>query len=152
MEAMHQLDLPRTYATIINCGAFAFDLYPPNFDERSWLAWLPDHKPDLPQPSSSPPGRREAADGTVLEMRYRQVAFNPLDQTYTAELRVEHFEGDRLIACEEHGLTAQIYFKSEVLLMLKSAGFHDVQITGGLEDRAPRPWEDERLMLVAIRS
>lgn len=177
-QAMHELDLPRRYRTIVNCGAFglggsreedleglrrihahlepggafALDLHLPNVgNDRAWLAWLERHRPELPRRWPSRSDRREAADGTTLELRSRQLAFDPLEQTYTAELRVDHLDGDRLIAREEYPLTVQIYFKSEVLLMLKSAGFGDVEVTAGFEERAPHPWEDDRLMIVARR-
>jgi len=177
-QAMHELELPRTYRTIINCGAFglggsraddleglrrihahlepggafAMDLYLPNFDERSWRAWLPDHRPELPRPWRPRSERRQAADGTTLELHSRQVAFDPLEQCYTADLRVGHFDGERLIAREEYRLTSQIYLKSEVVLMLETAGFGEVEaVAAGPDHRPPRPWEDERLILVARR-
>lgn len=177
-QAMHELDLPRTYRTIVNCGAFglgggreedleglrrihrhlepggafAFDHYLPNFDERAWLAWLPEHRPEMPRRWPTKADRREAADGTVLELRSRRVAFDPLGQSYTAELRVDHLNGDELIAREEYSLTGQIYLQPELLLMLKVAGFSDVRVTAGFENRAPRPWEDGYLTFVALRS
>lgn len=173
-QAMHELDLPRKYRTILCCGAFGlggsreddleglrrihahlapegafvFDHYLPNFDERAWLAWLPEHRPEMPRRWSRP-DRRQAADGTFLELSARHVAFDPLAQNRTSEIRIDHLNGDALIAREEYALTAQIYFLPELLLMLESAGFGDVEVHAGFEERPPRPWEDGYVTLIA---
>ena len=36
--------------------------------------------------------------------------------------------------------------------MLATAGFHSVTVTAALEDRAPKPWKDERVILRSLES
>jgi SAM-dependent methyltransferase len=173
--AIHELDIPRTYKTIINCGAFGLgggraedfeglkriyshlqpggvfimDWYLPNFHEKSWLAWLPEHRPDLPRNWSRKADRKTAADGTVLEMRSRQIAFDPLEQSYEAEISISHFEGEQLLGSETSRLMGSIYFKNEIVLMLEAAGFEAVSVKSGSDDRAPLAWTDEYLLFIA---
>jgi SAM-dependent methyltransferase len=174
-QAIHELDVPKTYQTIINCGAFGLgggraedleglkriynhlqpggvfvmDWYLPNFDEKGWIAWLPEHRPDLPRSWSRKADRKTAADGTVLEMRARQIEFDPLEQTYEAEISINHSEDDRLLGTESSVLRGSIYFKNEIVLMLEAAGFESVSVRSGTEDRAPLPWMDGYLLFIA---
>jgi SAM-dependent methyltransferase len=173
--AIHELEIPKTYKTIINCGAFGLggtrendleglkriynllqpggtfimDWYLPNFREKSWLAWLPDHRPDFPRHWSRKADRKTAADGTLLEMRSRQLAFDPLEQSYEAEISIRHYEGDKLLSEESSRLKGSFYFKNEIVLMLHAAGFESVSVRSGTDDRAPLPWEDEYLLFIA---
>ena len=42
-----------------------------------------------------------------------------------------------------------IYFKAEVELLLQTAGFVDIAVTGSLEDGPTQPWQDERIVFTA---
>jgi len=176
--AVHELDTPRTYKSIFNCGAFGLgggraedleglnriykhlqpggvfimDWYLPNFHEKSWLAWLPDHRPDLPRNWSRKTDRKTAADGTVLEMRSRQTAFDPMEQSYEAEISISHFQDHQLLGTESSLLKGSIYFKNEIVLMLRAAGFEAVSVRSGSEDREPRPWADGYILFTAEKT
>jgi SAM-dependent methyltransferase len=153
-QPMYALQLPRQYRTIMVCGAFGLggtraddleglrrihahlepggtlvmDHYLPNFDARAWSTWI--EAPDLPRRWPSRGDRRRASDGTELELRSRVKAFDPLEQTTTLEIRASQF--------------------LEIELMLTTAGFREIRVTGNLEDRAPLPWADERIVFEAL--
>ena len=48
--------------------------------------------------------------------------FDPLNQVATRELCAEHWRDGELIGREEGSLSINIYFKSEVVLMLQAPG------------------------------
>ncbi len=172
-QPMRALDLPRKYRTVIICGAFGlggtraddleglrrirallepggtlvmdYDL--PNFDRPAWDAWI--KRPTLPSPWPTRGDRRVASDGTELELRTRRVAFDSLAQTATLEIRVCQYIAGNEVACETYAIDMCIYFKNEIELMLATAGFHSVAVTAALEDRAPQPWKDERVIFTA---
>ena len=174
-QSMGALDLPRRYKTVVICGSFgiggtraddrealrrghrhlepggtlAFDLYLPNFEKRSWGAWLPEGRPSLPTAWPEHGDRKQCADGTELELKKRVLEFDPLDQVVRRELRAEHWVDGELVAAEESALSINIYFKSEVVLMLEGAGFGEIRVTGGLDDREAQPYQDERVVFAA---
>jgi cyclopropane fatty-acyl-phospholipid synthase-like methyltransferase len=171
-QPMHHLDLETRYRTIIVCGAFGLggtpandleglrrlhdhlqtdgvlvlDHHLPNFDKRGWQAWV--DPPDLPGSWPERGDRRVAKDGSELEIKTRQVAFDPLEQTTTLEIRASQFRNDELIARDEHQILINLYLKNEVALMLRSAGFEDIDITT-LTGAPPKPWHDERIVFIA---
>lgn len=174
-QAMHQLDLPRHYQSIINCGAFGLggsrgqdleglrrvyhhlnpggafimDCYLPNFDEEIWLRWLPDHKSDFPTPFEKIDERKKAADGTELELLHRRVNFDPLQQTVERELQVNHYQDGELLASERGTIVINIYFMNEIILMLKHVGFQNISVESGRSRKPPKPWEDSYIVFVA---
>jgi SAM-dependent methyltransferase len=177
-QPMSELDLPRRYRTVVISGSFAigghrrddhealrrihrhlepggllaFDLYVPNVDERSWRTWLPANRPKLPSRWPERGDRKRCADGSELELKARVLDFDPLNQILIREMRAEHWRDGELIASEEGSLSINIYFKSEVVLMLETAGFVDVQVKAGLTEVEARPWNDVHLMFLARRS
>ncbi|NIS02275.1 MAG: hypothetical protein GWN99_14600, partial [Gemmatimonadetes bacterium] len=90
-------------------------------------------------------------DGSELELRARVAAFDPLEQTAVREMRIEQWRDGELLAREENRIRINLYFKSEILLMLERAGFESVEVRGGLEDRPARAWDDLRLLFLARR-
>ncbi len=173
-QAMHELDLERAYRTILICGAFGLggsraddleglrrvrhalqaggalvmDHYLPNFESsKSWDAWI--QAPQFPRPWPQDGERRTASDGTDLRIRQRQVAFDPLDQSTTLEIRVDRFVDDTLAESEAYCIDINLYFKHEVELMLRTAGFDDVTVTSFDHGGTAQPWRDRRLLFVA---
>ena len=85
-----------------------------------------------------------------MELRVRQLAFDPLEQTTTLEIRAsQHADGNE-VAIQTNTIDIGIYFKNEIELMLSMAGFRDISVTSFPEDRSPRPWEDERIVFHAF--
>lgn len=174
-QPMHQLDIPRKYQTIINCGAFGLggdrendleglrrvyhhlnpggvflvDWYLPNFGEGSWKRWLPGHESDFPRPFRQADERKTASDGTELEISSRQLNFDPLQQTYLAEIKIDHYRESNLIASETSQLTGNIYFMNEIILMLRYAGFENIRVRSASTNEEPKPWQDRYIIFIA---
>jgi len=172
-QPMHALDLPRRYRTVVVCGAFGlggsreqdleglrrirghllpggrlvFDHYLPNFDPRGWAAWA--EKPEFPRSWSKRGDRRLAADGSEMELRMRQLALDPLEQTTLLEIRASRSVEGVEVEAETHTIQICLYFKNEIVQMLGAAGFDSVRVTGGLENRPAEPWRDERIVFEA---
>lgn len=174
-QAMHELDLPRQYRSIIVCGAFGLggtrdqdleglqrlhsqlepggrlymDHHLPNLESpKLWNSWV--DKPELPGRWPRQGDRRLAGDGTELEIRARQRDFDPLEQTTTLEIRASQYRGREEVAVETSVIDINLYFQKEIELMLAVAGFRTVIVRAFDEDRAPRPWEDERIVFEAV--
>ena len=172
--AMHELHLEPGYRTVLMCGAFGLggdrvqdqeglkrvhrliapggtlvlDHHLPNFEARSWGHWLA--QPSLPRQWPVEGDRRRCADGTALELRSRQIAFNPLELTTTLEMRIDHYaEAGEWLTREQQVIDINLYFKPEIEHMLRVAGFSEIRVTGSLEPRPAQPWRDERLVFHA---
>jgi SAM-dependent methyltransferase len=174
--AMHELDLPRRYRTVFACGAFgigstrehdlealrrfrehlepggllALDVEVPYSDERQWRLWLAAERAELPRPWPEQGERRAGADGSEYELRIRTLAFDPLEQRITREIRARMWRNGELVADEQSALTENRYFRNELLLMLEQAGFVDVEARGQHNDEPPTP-DDEFLVFLARR-
>jgi hypothetical protein len=46
------------------------------------------------------------------------------------------------VATEEHALTMRMYFRDEIVLMLRNAGFEKVEVRGGYAGEEPTPDHD----------
>jgi SAM-dependent methyltransferase len=173
-QPMHALNVPRRYRTVFVCGAFGlggtrrddlaglrrirehlepggtlvmdYDL--PNHEmARGWSSWVKE--PELPQPWPKRVDRRIARDGTELELCSRVLAFDPLEQTLTREMRARHYVDGREVATETNAIDINIYFKSEIELMLEASGFRDIVVTAFGEDRPALAWHDGRILFRA---
>jgi hypothetical protein len=74
---------------------------------------------------------------------------DPLEQTTTLEMRIAVLREDVEVAFETNAIAINLYFKNEIELMLTCAGFRTVRVTGFPDDRAARPWDDERIVFHA---
>jgi SAM-dependent methyltransferase len=175
-QAMHDLDLPRSYQTIYICDSFGLGgrrdqdaaalqrcydhLVPggtlvfshelPNHDAEYWLYWLPEQRRRLPEAWSMEGTRKRTADGDEIELRARVVDLDPLEQRLTLEMRAELWSEGRLAVQEDRLLQATLYFCNEILLMLANAGFADVYVRAGYSVRNPTA-EDTTLVFIARR-
>ena len=167
-QAVHELDLPRSYRTIVFCGGFGLggrrehdveglrrlyehlepggtlvlDNEVPYADSHLWPLWLRDGRAELPHPWREPGDRRAGSDGAEYALRSRVVALDPLSQRVTIEMRAWMWRDDDLVAEEEHRLELTMYFTHEVRLLLEQAGFRDVELRAGYEDRPPTAADD----------
>jgi len=177
VQPMHELDLPRTYRTIIVCGALGLggnreqdlealrrlyahlepggllvmDNEVPYADRRQWRYWPMEEHGALPEPWPPPGERRRAADGTEFEVRSRIIELDPLTQHSTWEMHAQMWRDGELVAEDEHTLRMTLYFTNEVVLMLERAGFVDIALHGGHTD-APPTSEHEFVVFVAARA
>lgn len=155
-QAIHELDLPRRYRTIIVCGGFG--LGGRREHDAEGLRRLNHHlgpggrlvidkellrgrvMSRTPWPDSG--DRRTLADGDEIELRNRTAAFDPASQTVTLEIRALLWRDGEVVAEEEGTLKETFYSVHEIELMLASAGFVDIEARGALTERAPTPDDD----------
>jgi len=168
VQAMHELDPPRSYRTIVVCGGFALgsnraqdmqalerlyqhlepggtlilDNQVPYSYGSDWCYWLKDKRTMLPMPWPPPGNRRRASDGAEYELRSRLVDLDPLAQRVTYEMRAAMWRDDALIAEEDRILQITVYFTNEIVLMLERAGFTSIDLRAGYSDAAPTADDD----------
>ena len=158
-QAMHELAMSRTYQTIFVCGSFGIGStrrqdalalqrfyqhlapgglllldqqmpYGENFSWQ-WQYWLKDNRQKGLSLDWWPEGKRErASDGNDYIMRSRVADLDPLEQTLTLQMRAERWRDEQVVAEEERTLTSNLYFKHELILLLKQAGFAEVTVQG----------------------
>lgn len=167
-QAMHELDLPRKYRTILVCGGFGLggrrehdveglrriyehlepggtfvlDNEVPYADVHLWKYWLEGERAALPRPWRADGSRRVGADGTEYELRSRVVALDPLAQCATIEMKAAIVRDGERVVEEDHLIRMTLYFTHELMLMLERAGFVEVELRAGYEDRAPVVGDD----------
>jgi SAM-dependent methyltransferase len=156
---LHALDAPRRYAAIVVCGAFGLgstraqderainvlfetleeggalvlDNEVPYSSVRRWSWWA--ERPELPRPWSSEPDRGRSADGGELSLWSRTVDVDPLDQSLRLELRIEKSRDGVVVAREQHDLTMRMWFRDELVMAMRHAGFRSIDVVPGAEER-----------------
>jgi SAM-dependent methyltransferase len=159
-QAMHQLDLPRHYHTIIACGVvglggerrltmqamqrcyehlhpggkFAFDYMVRWNDPPAWLSRLPEHRRALPQEWPLSSERVVMSDGSEMEITARTVSVDPLEEVAARQVRARLWQNGELVKEEIHTQRLDDYSKNELILMLERAGFDNIQIYGDYSD------------------
>jgi SAM-dependent methyltransferase len=160
-QALHALDLPRRYRTIVVCGGFGLgghrehdaeglsrlfrhlepggvlvlDNKVPYAAPRMWPYWLEEKRRKLPTPWRG--DRRVGSDGAEYELRSRIVDLDPLSQRVVLEMKAAMRSDGELEIEEEHVLEMTLYFTNELLLMLEAAGFVEVDLRAGYIDAPP---------------
>ena len=164
-QAMHDLQLPRTYRTIVVCGGFGLggsreqsfeslrriyehlepggllllDNEVPYAVSGIWPLWEKDERRVLPKPwiELGSGDRRQGSDGTEYELRSRVVELDPVSQCVTLEMRADMWRDGEHVAGEEHVLRMSIYFTQELISLLELAGFTDVTLRADYTDEEP---------------
>ena len=175
-QQMHTLNLPRRYKTIYICdsfglagsrekdlqalrccyehlqdgGALLLNIQAEYTAAESWDSWLPQQRSELPQPWPQEGSVRTAVDGSENVGYFRLVDLDPLEQTYTRQVRLEKRVDGETVASEEYTLRGNMYLKSEVLLMLQAAGFQNVGVFGDYAGH-PATAESEEINFVAVK-
>ena len=175
-QPMHALVLPRKYKTIYICGSFGLagsrekdletlrrcydhlqddgalvlNIEAEYTSQESWDGWLTTKCKILPEPWPEEGRRRISADGSEQIDRFRYLAVDPLEQSYTRQVRLEKWQSGSLVASEEYTLRGNMYLKNELWLMLQVAGFHEITVNGDYTDM-PATIEHEELVFTAIR-
>jgi SAM-dependent methyltransferase len=169
-QAMQELDLPRRYSAIyVPCGSLvcvmgrenaiealrrfyehlrpggtlAFNIYLPEHDysgraepTRPLGEWYRHHEVDL-------------GGGRRLVIQRRATAIDPIEQIEREERHFQFYEGDRMVREEIRPGQNHWYFKHEVLLMLRLAGFADVQVKGDYTDEDFGPQHTGTMVFIA---
>lgn len=175
-QALHELDLPRRYRTIVLCGAFGLggrrehdvealsrlyrhlepggvlvlDNEVPYADSRMWPYWLKEERQRLPQPLRMGGDRRVGSDGAEYELRSRVVDLDPLSQRVVLEMNAAMWREGELQVEERHVLHMTMYFTNELLLMLERTGFSDVGLRAGYKDEPPAA-DDDFVVFIATK-
>ena len=173
-QPMDGLDLPRRYRliyicgslglagsrekdqeTLIRCyehlndgGALIFNVDAEYTITDVWPLWLKENRGSLPEPWPEGPEIKHAVDGSEYRTWFRRIDLNPLEQSFTSQVRIEKWQDGRLVAQDELSLTGLMYFKNELLLMLQVAGFDDIAIYGDYSDQEATA-ENRELIFVA---
>lgn len=173
---MHALEIPRQYKTIYICdsfglggsqekdleclkrcydhledgGALLLNIEAKYTSPEAWKLWLKETRDALPQPWPEKGEGRLAADGSEHFGQFRLLDFDPLEQRITRQVRLEKWQNGALLASEEYTLRGMMYFKNELLLMLKMAGFREISVRGGYTDE-PATADHADLVFTAIR-
>jgi SAM-dependent methyltransferase len=161
-QAMHQLDLPRTYRTIYVCGSFGLGghrehdemavrrfhdhLEPGGLlildneveysDEHEWSYWTSDRRRELPEPWNDPDERSRGSDGSEFALSSRLVDVDPLSQRVVREIRGHRWRDGELVERDQHTLKMIVYFTNELRALLEYEGF-SVRLTADYTDEEP---------------
>jgi len=162
-QATHELDLPRTYRTIYMCGSFGlggnpdhdrealgrlFDLLEPGgllvldfelpySDPEGWSYWTAEGRRALPQ-SFDEPEWRTGSDGAEYAFRSRTVELDPLTQRLTMQVEASMRRGDG-VRDETYLLVMTLYTANHIELMLRVAGFEDIETRADWTVEDPTP-------------
>lgn len=173
-QALHELDLPRTYQTIVACGAFGIgvsrqqdfialkrfyqhlnpggvlllDLHLPYGDAQEWQLWLNEQRTELPKPWPDLIGKSPPEDGSDYELYYRPLELDPLEQRIIRQMRTVLWREGQVIADEEYTLTENLYFRNELREMLERAGY-EVEAIHGDYTEAEATAEHDVIMFIA---
>jgi SAM-dependent methyltransferase len=176
VQAMHRIDMPRSYRTIIVVGAFGLgssrerdeaaldrfyehlepggrlilDSEVPYADEGHWRYWVQRRRRGLPEEIDEAESRREASDGSEYALRSRIIDVNPLQQRVSMEIRARRWVDSQPAGEETHRLDITYYFPAELRMMIERAGFEIEAIHGEHQQRDPQP-DDEFVVFVARR-
>jgi SAM-dependent methyltransferase len=175
-SAMHAIELPRRYKTIYICGSFGLagsrerdlatlrccheqleragalilNIQAEYTWPEAWEKWLPEYRSKLPEAWPEDGRPRTDSDGSEHYGYFRTTDIDPLNQTYTREVRLEKWTDGALAAEEVYELQGQMYLKSEVELMLKVAGFSEIIVQGDYEQVPATPGSEE-IVFTAIK-
>jgi hypothetical protein len=148
-QALHDLDLPRTYQTIVACGSLGIgvsrqedllalqrlfhhlnpggvlllDNHHPYTDAHVWSLWQNKAaRHQLPEPWPATLGLTPPEDSDYA-LYSRIVAFDPLQQRVTRQMRALLWRDGQRVAEEEYTLSENHYFCNELRQMLEQVGF-----------------------------
>src|SRR5215207_3186483 len=147
-QALHQLELPRRYQTIVVCGVFGIggsraqdfiglqrlyehlapggvlllDHHLPYGDAKVWPMWRKEARTELPEAWPEYIGK-PSVDDHEYELHYRLVAVDPLEQRSIGEMRTLLFKDKQVVLDDTRTLTSNYYFHNELRMLLEQAGF-----------------------------
>jgi|TARA_B110001454_G_C12688529_1_gene421306 SAM-dependent methyltransferase len=162
-QAMHELDLPRRYCTVVLCGAFGLggdrstdleglrrihsqlesggtlvmDHHLGKHNVDSDTAWQIPENLELPGSWPDKGDRRCMSGGGELELRTRLVGVDAAARSIVREISVLQFDSGVEVANDAYSIVICSYSAMEVENMLIEAGFGEVRVTGTLEVEDP---------------
>lgn len=142
--------LRRCYEHLENGGALLLNIEAEYASPESWKMWLKENRQTLPLPWPKDGDRLVAEDNSENIAYFRTANFDPLEQIITRQVRLEKWVSGEIVASEEYTLRENIYFKNEVLLMLKVVGFRDILVYGDYSDEIATA-DHEELVFRALK-
>ncbi|MBJ82353.1 MAG: hypothetical protein CL462_05530 [Acidimicrobiaceae bacterium] len=162
-QAMHELDLPRRYRTVVLCGVFGLggdrstdveglrrvhsqlesggtlvmDHHLGKHDVGSDTMWQIPENLKLPGSWPEMGDRRRTSDGRELELRTRLVGVDAAARSIVREISVRQFDSGVEVANDAYSIVICSYSATEVENMLIEAGFGEVRVNGTLEVQDP---------------
>jgi SAM-dependent methyltransferase len=175
-QALHQLDLPRTYQTIVACGVFGIGVsrqqdfaalqrfhhhlapggvllleqYLPYGDAKQWPFWRQEQRQQLPEAWPETLGQEPPEGGSEYQLYSRLVDLDPLEQQVTLQMRTLLWRDGQVVDGEEYTLTENLYFCHELRMLLEQAGFEVEAVRGGYTQDAATA-DDNVMVFVARR-
>jgi SAM-dependent methyltransferase len=162
-QALHELELPRRYGTIVCCGTFG--LGSTRDQDAQALVRLHHHLElggllaldvevvtgDLTEeihrdPYDPPTARRQGSDGSEYSLRSRVIDIDRAERRVTRAIQAWQWRDGELVAEEEHLLTELVYARDELTALLERAGFVDVEVRSG-----ESAWGHEMIVFLARR-
>ena len=173
-QALHELDIARTYHTIFVCGVFGIgssrqqdflalqrfhhhlqpggvlllDCSLPYKDAKEWQFWTKEGQKKLPEPWPAAFGKKPPEDGSEYQLYGRVLALDPFEQRLTRQMRTLLWRDGQVVAEEEYILTENRYFYNELRQMLEQAGFA-IETIQGQYGEAEATSEDETIVFIA---
>lgn len=161
-QALHQLDLPRSYQTIVACGVFGLggsraqdfaglqrlhlhlkpggvlllDSYLPYGEDKAWRFWQKEPRKALPEAWPEDLGKLPPQDGSEYLILSRTTAFDPLEQQITREMRTLRWRDGQVIEQVDYPLVENFYFYHELITLLERAGFIVEAVQGDFTEAA----------------
>lgn len=173
-QALHELELPRSYQTIVVCGVFGLastrqqdmlalqrlyqhlnpggllllDNSLPYENVKEWQLWVKEARVQLPEPWPDWIGKVTPSDGSDYELYYRPLSIDPLNQKITRQMRTLQWRDGQVITDEVYTLTENRYFHNEQRQMLEGAGFNIEAVQDNYTEAAATP-ETETIVFLA---
>lgn len=142
--------LKRCYSHLEDGGALIVNIQADYSDPDWWSMSLRENRKALPEPWPEKSAPRFASDGSQHFGQFRLTDFDPLEQTYTREVRLEKWVEGKLDKAEEYILRGNMYLKNELLLMLKVAGFPHITVFGDYTEEVATA-DHEEIVFTAIK-
>ena len=109
--------------------------------------WSKGARAHLPVPWNESIGTPRA-NGPEYELHYRLVSIDPLEQRVVKEMRTLLFKNQQLVSDITLTLTENAYFRNEMHVLLKQAGF-TIEAEQGSWTNEPATADDDTIVIIA---
>lgn len=123
--------LRRCRAALLPGGALILNVQMEYTGADAWALWSQPARNSLPQPWPEHAIERSAPDGATFRLRIRTLNASPLRQSYAREMRIEKWIDGSIAAQQTATLVGNMYLPSEVVALLRHAGFARVELLSG---------------------
>lgn len=118
---------------------------------EAWAQWSKEGRARLPQSWPEYASERVAPNGDVYRLRIRTLEASPIRQIYKREMQIEKWIDGTMAAQETATLSGNMYLPSEVIALLRQAGFSRVELQDGFTG-LPATDESDDVVFIAERT